>query len=294
MIIDIDPRVDVVFHNLFGSPEHPTLTRSFVNALLARSGLPTALELTIQNPFQLADFMNQKESHLDILMQDETRRQVQLEMQIRSRTGLPQRMLHNWSQVYQRQLRKSQHYYSHCPVLSAWILEQPLFDDGRWRHLFRCRDTASDLVLHEDLGILTTELAVWRRSRHHQPGGGDGLDPLDKWLYFLSYTKGAEQDGLLATLDNPEFEEAVEVVNGFTKEENRRIAYDRRKNWEILLNTYIEDGKQEGIREGRLEGKLEDARAMLAEGLALDLVLRCTGLTAENLKSHPGSGSLSD
>lgn len=25
MIIDIDPRMDIVFHNLFGSPEHPKL-----------------------------------------------------------------------------------------------------------------------------------------------------------------------------------------------------------------------------------------------------------------------------
>jgi hypothetical protein len=50
MIIEIDPRVDVVFKNLFCSPEHPQLTMSFVNSLLAMAGLPKAVQLTIQNP----------------------------------------------------------------------------------------------------------------------------------------------------------------------------------------------------------------------------------------------------
>jgi hypothetical protein len=37
-MIEIDPRVDVVFKNLSGSPEHPELTESFVNSLYGRSG----------------------------------------------------------------------------------------------------------------------------------------------------------------------------------------------------------------------------------------------------------------
>jgi hypothetical protein len=31
MIIEIDPKVDIVFHNLFGSLEHPLLSMSLVN-----------------------------------------------------------------------------------------------------------------------------------------------------------------------------------------------------------------------------------------------------------------------
>jgi hypothetical protein len=54
MIIEIDPRIDVVFHNLFGSPEHPTLTMNFVNSLLEEVQLPKAVELTIANPFQVS------------------------------------------------------------------------------------------------------------------------------------------------------------------------------------------------------------------------------------------------
>lgn len=66
--------------------------------------MPKAVELTVENPFQFALYAGQKESELDILYRDENNRQVQLEMQVQYHKGLNQRMLHNWTQLYQRQL----------------------------------------------------------------------------------------------------------------------------------------------------------------------------------------------
>ena len=111
-MIAIDPRVDVVFKNLFGSPEHPRLTMCFVNSLLAM-------------------------------------------------VGLPQRRLHNWSQLYQRQLLKKMTYDKHVPVVCFWILDKALWHDGNWLHVFQCRDKKISCVLHEDLCIATVELSVW-------------------------------------------------------------------------------------------------------------------------------------
>mgnify|MGYP001194371968 CR=1 FL=1 len=56
MVIEVDPRVDIVFKKLFGSPEHANLTMSFVNAMLTAAGLSPAVSLSIQNPFTLAEF----------------------------------------------------------------------------------------------------------------------------------------------------------------------------------------------------------------------------------------------
>ena len=46
-------------------------------------------------------------------------------------------------------------------------------------------------------------------------------------------------------------------------------------------------GKAEGLVEGEAKGaaaaKAETARAMLAEGLTIDLVAKCTGLTTEQI-----------
>ena len=48
------------------------------------------------------------------------------------------------------------------------------------------------------------------------------------------------------------------------------------------------EGEAEGLRKGQVEGarkaKLETAKAMLAEGIAIETVLRVTGLDRESLE----------
>lgn len=282
MIIEIDPRVDVVFHNLFGSPEHSRLTLSFVNSLLEHIGLPKAVQLEIINPFQLARFINQKESELDILYRDAEQRQIQLEMQIVGHTGLTQRMLHNWTQLYQRQLTKGQEYHEHIPAVSLWILDDVLFQDQEWLHVFRCAEKRTGQILHEDFCIVTVELPVWQRKL--QSGEVAPLDLLDKWLYFLTKAKGMDAECLLGALPEPEFSEAVDLMSGFSKEQKRRHAYDMRENYERIIKAYIRTGYEEGLQKGELSGKLEDARLMLADGASVDLVCKYTGLSRDDLE----------
>ncbi|MCQ2185423.1 MAG: hypothetical protein MJY92_01690, partial [Bacteroidales bacterium] len=55
-------------------------------------------------------------------------------------------------------------------------------------------------------------------------------------------------------------------------------------------------GKEEGLKEGRAEGRaegleegeakkqLEIARAMMAEGIPVAVIVKCTGLTEEQIK----------
>jgi len=285
MIIEIDPRVDIVFHNLFGSLEHPRLTMSLVNSLLGRVHLPKAVELKVENPFQLALFAKQKESELDILYRDEANRQVQLEMQIRWHEGLPQRMLHNWTQLYQRQLTEGQEYHEHVAAISVWILDETLFRDDKWLHVFRCRDVDSGLVLHDDQCIITIELRTWQKWL--ASGKESIFDLLNRWLFFLTNAKGTDQETLLRQLVDPEFKEAVNVIEGYTKDQKQRHAYDMRENYKRLVNSYIytgyKQGEEKGMEKGKHQEKLELAGKLKEEGLSEDVIIRITGLTPEDL-----------
>jgi predicted transposase/invertase (TIGR01784 family) len=274
-MIEIDPRVDVVFKNLFGSPEHPRLTMSFVNSLLSMAGLPKAVQLTIQNPFQLADFLEQKESELDILYNDESGHQVQLEMQIRRHKDLPQRMLHNWTQIYQRQLQKGMAYLEHVPVVSFWILDETLWQDDYWLHIFQCRDKATGRILHEDLCIVTVELPVWTQWLKAQKTSI--IESEGKWLYFLTKAKGMDEEKLLSTLPDPEFAEAMEVIKGYTTEQKQRHAYDMRENYQRILASFKATGYD--------EGKLEFVQAMKSKGYSAEQIAEITGLDPAGIKA---------
>ena len=46
----------------------------------------------------------------------------------------------------------------------------------------------------------------------------------------------------------------------------------------------LEEGMEKGIEKGMEKGLLEAARNMLAEGFSIDLVVKCTGLSIEQVK----------
>ena len=303
MIIDIDPRVDIVFKKLFGSPDHPNLTMSFVNAVLQEAGLPEAISLTIKNPFRLAEFEDEKSSELDILYHDQAGNEIQLEMQIECHAGLAQRMVHNWAQLYTHQLARGHDYKEHSQVLSIWILNEPMFGDGRWFHLFRFCCLLTGMLLHEDACIMTIELPVWT---HLNRGGEHGIfGGVEKWNYFLTRAGGQEADVLLATLRDPVFKEAVELMTDFTRSQKLRHAYDMRQNYQHIIASYkrtgfeagLEEGRAAGLAEGKLEGKAEGktegkaefaremARKLLAKGLPIEDIADITGLSAQELSS---------
>jgi predicted transposase/invertase (TIGR01784 family) len=60
------------------------------------------------------------------------------------------------------------------------------------------------------------------------------------------------------------------------------------KGEDIVMSTAMklrEEGKLEGIKEGENKSKRETARAFLKEGVSIEMICRCTGLTEEEIES---------
>ena len=93
-----------------------------------------------------------------------------------------------------------------------------------------------------------------------------------------------DEDELLATLSDPEFKEALEVINGYTTEQKRRHAYDMRENYQRILASYKATDFDEGKAEGEAKRNLEVARKMKAEGLLMDQISRITGLALSEIE----------
>jgi predicted transposase/invertase (TIGR01784 family) len=68
----------------------------------------------------------------------------------------------------------------------------------------------------------------------------------------------------------------------FTPEE--RIKYENDMTTERDIQNYISYAREKGLEEGMEKGLLEAARNMLAEGFSIDLVVKCTGLSIEQVK----------
>ena len=57
------------------------------------------------------------------------------------------------------------------------------------------------------------------------------------------------------------------------------------ENYDMTMETAIDEAREEGLERGRYEGQLELIRKMLSRGLPLEVVSDVTGLSLEELEA---------
>jgi predicted transposase/invertase (TIGR01784 family) len=101
--IGIRPTNDFAFKKTFGSPENKLALISLLNAILT---LPVPIvDVTIENPYNLQDFQNDKLSILDIRAVDQRGAIYDVEMQLSTHSGLVKRIVFYGCEVYAGQLK---------------------------------------------------------------------------------------------------------------------------------------------------------------------------------------------
>ena len=296
MKLGIRPTVDLIFKAIFGDERHANITRSFLNDILVEIGRPRAASLEILNPFRPGHFSGDKDIVLDVRAVDDRGREFQIEMQMRSFSGLPQRMLHNWASLYLATLAKGDPYAELRPLISIWILDRRLFPDAAWLHVFELRDEATSRVLHGDLTIVTIELEAWE-ALIGEATTGTFREGLGRWLRFLRGAQDIDPDSPPAEFTSVEFREALEIMATYTKRDARRDVYRRRFEFLATQASLELEAKQEGRAEGKAEAqaeaeakaeakaKAEAARSFKALGVAIDIIVQGTGLSREEVEA---------
>ena len=115
---------------------------------------------------------------------------------------------------------------------------------------------------------------------------------MDKWFYFLPHANGAQSEMLLNQLNEPMFQEALDVIAGFNKEQKLRHAYDMRENYERIAQSYIhtgfldglQKGKQDSFQEGAQNAYLDMAGKLKVAGMPLEQIIQLTILDVDEIE----------
>jgi predicted transposase/invertase (TIGR01784 family) len=108
MPLGIDPKVDLAFKRMLGSPEHPAVTIHFLNAVLQLPDPVTDVE--ILNPIQGREHFTDKLAMLDVLARDQYGRRLNIEMQSTVPEALRQRLMYYNCCNYTDQLSEGDDY----------------------------------------------------------------------------------------------------------------------------------------------------------------------------------------
>ena len=256
MPIGIRPLNDFAYKKTFGSPENRLVLISLLNAILDLKS--PIVDVTIENPYNLQDFQNDKLSILDIKAVDQKGAIYDIEMQISNFSGLIKRFVFYGCEVYAGQLRAGDDYSQLKPVFSICLLNGILWSNSkRVHHAFRLSDRDSGRVLHDTLEIHTLELG-WYNLRESDLASASMLDC---WLYWLLHAHEYEADALMVLFPQEAIRKATQTITRIAEVTEDKSMYDARekaiRDRQWALNASRMEGKIEGKIEGMIEGKIE-------------------------------------
>ena len=266
MAIGIDPKVDMAFKKVLGSPEHTAVTIHFLNAVLGGSPRITAVE--ILNPILDQETDDDKLSILDIRAQDDQGRMFNIEMQTATEAGLRQRLTYYAATLYADQMHAGDAYSELRPAISICVLDAVLFPIVPDLHLdFRLRDGRHGLVLTDDIQVHFLELPKYNRDVRPLTDAS----PLEKWVYFFRYAAQLTPDEVRRILADAEFIEAAGVLEMIAQSPQERARYEARlkferdQAWRINAATEkgIEKGMEKGIERGEYSGQIRLLQRLL-------------------------------
>jgi len=277
----VKPSSDIFVKFLFGSEENSDILLEFINAVLTNIGFDKITSVEIKNPFNIKDFVFDKETILDVKATDEKGRIYDIEIQSFGNDIFINRSLYYWSKLYSAQLNEAEVFKKLKPVICINILDFELFDSvASYFNSFLLKELKTNEILTDHLSLNFIELPKLIEINKN--------NELDKLSYFLK--KEGTEDSMLETLikDDSILKKAHNQYERFTSDDKMRELYESHQMYVKDKNTLIEiareEGELKGALKGKIEGKIEDARLMKQEKIDIKIISKITGLSIKEIE----------
>jgi len=241
----------------------------------------------IENPFNVANFANQKTSIVDVKAKDEKGKTYDIEMQLVDAMGFTDRVLYYWSKIYSSMLNRGDIYEQLRPVISIVVTRFELFPQLTDLHnvftLSAEKDPAvlfSDQIEIHSLELIDTKLE--RLVREAEDLHGNQFQ-LQNWMEYLrngNRKTEAEMDTLICTTpglgetharytqftEDDELRELAFAREKYERDHLARLTLAERKGREEGLHLGIAKGREEGLHLGIAKGREEGLHLGIAKG----------------------------
>ncbi len=311
---------DFAFKKFFGTEANKDLLISFLNALLNLQGEETIVSLTYAPVEQLPISEADRKIIYDVYCTNEKGERFVVEMQKAKQHHFKDRMLYYSTFPIQDQGRKGK-YKNENGQMVSWEYElkkvyiigimdfelEETQDSDNVVYPVHLTMDYNNKVFNPNLNFIFIEMPKFRLEENEL------VTMLDKWLFAMK--------NLCNLLDRPQalqeavFKKLFEIaeIAKYTKQErydyqeslrnfrdfwstihtyqdigieigiSQGIEIGQKQGIEIGKNQGIEIGKNQGIEIGKKNEKLDMARKMKSDGMPLDVIIKYTGLSADEI-----------
>lgn len=272
----LDPKVDFVFKNIFGSEKHPEILISFLNAIL-KSDIPI-VHVEIKGTDIAKNFVEDKYSRLDIKAITSNSEVINIEIQLKNEHNMIKRSLYYLSKMYEEQLSEGDDYKSLKRTVCINILNFKYLKTESFHSVYRLKERQTNEELTDVIEMHFIEVPKL-------PVDSDETDMLVAWVEFLKNPESEKVRHL--ELSVKEVREAKDELIKMSNNEEQREMYDMRtqifRDRISAFNTAKEEGKEEGRQEGIKQGVYKVATSLKQAGVQLEIIQSTTGLSMEEI-----------
>ena len=271
----LDPKMDFVFKNIFGSEKHPNILISFLNATLKPKDLITEVE--IKNTDLNKGYIEDKFSRLDVKATTSNNEIINIEIQLKNEYNMIKRSLYYWSKLYSEQLNEGEDYSVLKRTICINILNFKYLKTRMFHSVYRMKEIHTNEELSDIQEIHFIEIPKLE-------DGSDEKDMLVAWIEFLKNPESEKVRSLEMSVD--EIREAKDELIKMSNDDTQRELYEMRAKTLRDKISALNEAERKGIKKGREEGRkegeqnkaIEIAKSLIKLGLDKESIAKSTGL----------------
>lgn len=284
----LDPKNDVAFKKIFGTEKNKDILIHFLNDMLTFKEKKPIVDVTFLKTVQDPETIAKKTSIVDILCKDEKGNTYIVEMQVAKEKGFEKRAQYYASKAYVSQTNAGGQYHDLKEIIFLAISDFVMFPN---KAEYISDHVILDKKTHEndlkDFSFTFVELAKFNKSIEQLQ------NVTDKWSYFFKHADEVSDEEIQKIIGSDQiFERAFDELDRFSWNDQELLTYDQSEKYEhayrASLALKFDEGEKKGLAEGKVEGKIEErkliAKSMKGEGLPLDLIVKCTHLSIDEIE----------
>jgi len=265
MVKLLDPKMDFIFKNIFGSENNKDILISFLNATLKSED--KIKSVFIKNGDIEKEHLGDKFSRLDIKAITDKKEHINIEIQMKNEYNMIQRTLYYWSKLYEGQLKEGDNYSKLSRTICINILNFSYLNNDKFHSAFRLKDIETNDELTDIQEIHFIEVPKLKDD-------SDEKDMLVAWTEFLKDPESEKVRTLEMSIE--EIRKARQELVKISSDDRQRELYNMRRK--AMLD------ESDALYNAEQKAKLEIAKNLL-DILDEETIALKTGLSIEEIKN---------
>ena len=253
---------DYVFKRVFAREENNSMLKDFLEAILNIH----INKVEVKNPELTPNMADEKLGILDLKLDIDNKRVVDVEMQVSNEHNIKERSSTYLSKLAAEQLKAKQNYKELKKIITINILKYNYLERNSYHSIARMKYEDTSPTEFVDMGYNKEEEEATNTFEMHfielpkfKQKNPDCNTKLEQWLWLIDGSK--EEKVEMSAKENEEINKTVEELNKLSKNPDEVAKYEERE-WSIMrynveMETNRELGEKEGEARGRREGKKE-------------------------------------